>query len=283
MKNLALLAGVCLTLALAACGGEEDSADSGADNQYPSELVAEFMAGCESSAIESSGGLLTEEQARSYCRCGIDEIQKSLPIDEFEAWNTDPDAADPPEVSRAIEKCMSASDEDGRVELDTVTLPTAPNDPSAQTFHGEGYSFSYPMNWGQGEAEFAQDPEEEPGTIVNFSPGTETEILTVATFVVPRPVTEDNLDEVAAQSLVPLITQLYERILEGPSTTTVGGLPALYVVAKGLNQDGDKIVSRSAFVFDGSTEYALECQYAPLEEDEMRPGCEQVFATFQVD
>jgi hypothetical protein len=66
------MAAVCrltlLTLSLAAvliplgCGGGDD--DEG-DEGYPAEVVSNFMASCEPSAVESSQGALTAEEART--------------------------------------------------------------------------------------------------------------------------------------------------------------------------------------------------------------------------
>ena len=72
-------------------------------------------------------------------------------------------------------------------------------------------------------------------------------------------------------------------IREGPYATTVDRLPALYLVAEGTDANGDEIVSQSVLVFDGETEYAISCEYSPAKEDDMRPGCAQVFDTFRVD
>ena len=98
---------------------------------------------------------------------------------------------------------------------------------------------------------------------------------------VPRRVTADNLDEFA-EWRVPEFMQAYEQIRQGPSATTVDGLPALYLVAEGTDENGDEIVSESVLVFDGETEYEIDCEYAPAKEDDMRSGCAQVFDTFRV-
>ena len=75
----------------------------------------------------------------------------------------------------------------------------------------------------------------------------------------------------------------YEDIREGPSATTVDGLPALYLVAEGTDLNGDELVSESVLVFDGETEYEINCEYSPTKEDDMRPGCAQAFNSFRVD
>jgi hypothetical protein len=44
-----------------------------------------------------------------------------------------------------------------------------------------------------------------------------------------------------------------------------------------------RIIAQSVLVLDRETEYAIDCEYSPAKEDDMRPGCAQVFDTFQVD
>jgi hypothetical protein len=74
-----------------------------------------------------------------------------------------------------------------------------------------------------------------------------------------------------------------EHRVDGPYATTIDGLPALHLVAEGTNVAGNEIVVRSVLTFDGETEYAIDCEYSPTKEDEMRPACAQVFDTFVVD
>ena len=88
------------------CGGGDDEGDG-----YPAEVVSSFMASCEPSAVESSQGALTAEEARTTCRCVIDELQQTLSLDEFREFDerAREEAADPPpEVTAALEKCSDA-------------------------------------------------------------------------------------------------------------------------------------------------------------------------------
>lgn len=207
---------------------------------------------------------------------------------------------------------VAACGGDESLELETVPLPTAPDDPSAPTFSREGYSFSHPQDW-----EWAGESSPSTGTPIVFHallargpwPTPETLRVTVwdvplmiefarwdegeDTFFsqedyletvaeVPRRVTANNLGEFA-EWRVPKFMLAYEHVREDPSATTVDGLPALYLVAEGTDVAGNEIVSQSVLVFDGETEYEIDCQYSPAKEDDMRPGCAQVFNTFRVD
>lgn len=210
---------------------------------------------------------------------------------------------------------MAACGGDESPALETGPLPTAPDDPSAQTFSREGYSFSHPPDWEwAGESPSGGSAGASSVSLVMLAPGTDSESLEIEPELlrvevsrvpplidnaqwdegvdpqehldevadVPRRVTAENLDEFADWR-VPEFMEAYENVREGPFATTVDGLPALYLVVEGTNGNGDEIVSQSVLVFDGETEYMIDCEYSPAKEDEMRPGCAQVFATFRVD
>jgi hypothetical protein len=104
-----------LALSLAAlpiafgCGGDGNG-EGGAG--YPAEVVSNFMSSCEPSAVESSQGELTAEEARSVCRCMIDELEETLLLEEFREFDAraDEQGFDPPdEVTDALEKCREES------------------------------------------------------------------------------------------------------------------------------------------------------------------------------
>ena len=99
--RLILLALALVFLALA-CGGGDDA------EGYPDEVVSNFMASCEPAAVESSQGELTAEEARTQCRCVIDELQETLSLEEFREVDARAreEGFDPPdEVSQALDKC----------------------------------------------------------------------------------------------------------------------------------------------------------------------------------
>ena len=101
------LAAVLITLG---CGGGDDGE---ADVGYPAEAVSNFMASCEPSAVENSQGALTAEEARTMCRCVIDELQETLSVERFREYDArvreQGEDIDPPsEVTEALENCTTS-------------------------------------------------------------------------------------------------------------------------------------------------------------------------------
>jgi hypothetical protein len=196
------------------------------------------------------------------------------------------------------------------------SLPTAPESSSAQTFSGEGYSLSHPSDW-EWSGEIPGSGLSHGASLISqvmLAPRTDSlelapevlrvEVSSVPHLIenaqwdegvdpqehldevadVPRRVTADNLEEFADWR-VPELMEAYapSEVREGPYAATIDGLPVLYLVAEGSDVNGEEIISETALVFDGETEYAIACEYAPAKEDDMRPGCALVFDTFQLE
>jgi hypothetical protein len=110
MVGVLLAALLTAVLIAAGCGGGDD-ADEG--DGYPADVVSNFMASCEPSAVESSQGGLTAEDAREICRCVVDELQQTLPLDDFreyEARLREGDAEPQAEVTEALGTCTESLD-----------------------------------------------------------------------------------------------------------------------------------------------------------------------------
>ena len=104
-----------LALSLAAvlialgCGGGDDG--EGGDEGYPDEAVSNFMETCPPSTVESAQGALTPEEARTWCRCVINELEETLSFEGFREYDArvreqGPEVDPPSEVTEAAEKCM---------------------------------------------------------------------------------------------------------------------------------------------------------------------------------
>lgn len=69
----------------------------------------------------------------------------------------------------------------------------------------------------------------------------------------------------------------------GPTSVTIDGLPGLSWEGSLVNVDGVTVQSRFTSLWDGSTEYWMNCQFTPEHAEEMKRGCDQVEESFQVE
>ena len=96
MRPLAILIALVLSLGVAACGG-----DGGGEDGYPNEAVSNFMNSC------------TAQQGatEAACRCVIDELERTMPFEEFEETDKAlrekrrPAASSQQKLTRAVQKC----------------------------------------------------------------------------------------------------------------------------------------------------------------------------------
>jgi hypothetical protein len=95
-----LLAGFTAALVLAACGGE----DAGG---YSPEVEETFIEGC----LANSGDGLTDAKAREFCQCAYDDVEATVPFEEFEEYDAktreDPNTPLPPRINAVLERCVS--------------------------------------------------------------------------------------------------------------------------------------------------------------------------------
>jgi hypothetical protein len=156
------------------------------------------------------------------------------------------------------------------------------------TFEGDGYSFTYPGEWVQGEpGEAAGQTGGEPLSEAAFAPEFEgSDNLLVQVYRLKLAVTEGNFDE-ASDEFATLIGEALRQadgdLTSGPTRVTVGGLPGLSFEGSLVNADGVHVRAWATVAFDGRTEYVLECEFTPERAEEMKRGCNQVLESFQVE
>jgi hypothetical protein len=150
----------------------------------------------------------------------------------------------------------------------------------AKTFEGNGFSFSYPEEWheGEGEARAGADPDAQVGPCC----GAGWDLFAVYIVAGNQSVTEANVDEFTAK-LEAALSESEKQILAPLTTTRVDGLPAHTIVATAVISPGPDIHQRETWVYDEWTWYHLVCQARIADAAAMKPGCEQAVASFRVD
>ncbi len=95
---LTLLAGA----AIAGCGGGDDNGGGGGDDGYPAAARTNFVESCDKQPNAS----------RSVCECALEELEKTLPYEDFKAAddairNGDkPEKATSDKLTAAVEGCV---------------------------------------------------------------------------------------------------------------------------------------------------------------------------------
>jgi hypothetical protein len=154
-----------------------------------------------------------------------------------------------------------------------------------ETFEGDGYSFTYPGEWEEleGQAYVATGDEVSSATL---GPEEGANVLTFTVYRLNLAVTEANLDQVADEItdvLGGLLEEAQGSVTEGPTRVSVAGLPAFRVEGSAVNPEGVRTQGELTLIFDGTTEYFLNCQFTPDRAQEMQEGCDQVLDSFAVE
>jgi hypothetical protein len=153
-----------------------------------------------------------------------------------------------------------------------------------KTFDGDGYSFTHPGSWSEreGEARVRRNV----SSSFYFGPEEGEDVLVLDVGWIAFPITESNVDTVSDQfagELAAIFRLARGRVTKGPTRLTVGGLPALRFEGSTLTPDGVPVRSQVTAVFDGRTQYFMNCQFTDERAEEMKRGCDQVVRSFRID
>jgi hypothetical protein len=156
-----------------------------------------------------------------------------------------------------------------------------------KTFEGDGFSFSYPEEWTEGE-EFEARAQlgREATSQVAVAPGHGQDGVLVEVGPVSPSISGGNIDQFKAefaQAVESLFQEVEGELTAGPARVQVGGLPALRFEATGVTSQGVRTRSRLTLVFDGLTQYTVNCQFTPEGAEEIERGCDQVLSSFRVE
>jgi hypothetical protein len=169
------------------------------------------------------------------------------------------------------------------VVLVTACGGESSSDGGDNVFKGDGYSFTYPGAWVERTDIESASGE---GTGPSVGPPEGADLLYIGTSGLTIPITEQNVAEYAeelAAEVDDVFREAQGRVTSEPQSATVAGLPALRLEATAVNTDGIETKAHVTLVYDGKTEYFLNCQYTPDGADEMTQGCNQVVDSFAVE
>lgn len=154
----------------------------------------------------------------------------------------------------------------------------------AHTYRGHGVSFSYPAGW---QPESASREDHKGGTALwyaAFGPGTASDFVGIEAFELNGAVPAGDLGLIAPQ-----VTRLVRSVAKqaggvvraGPRQIMVDGLPSLLYRLTGTLSGGTSIESTAVFIFDGTAEYTMNCQYTHAGAADIQAACSQILSTFR--
>jgi hypothetical protein len=167
----------------------------------------------------------------------------------------------------------------------SVVYAASDEDEGAQTYHGNGVSFDYPAGWEEGTRGTAAETGDADEVWEVAFVLDSASVVSVTAYRMNMPVTAENLDAAKAEvdeSVRELFEQEGGTVQAGPEEITVAGMPGLRFRATGT-LGGTSFESTLVFIFDGATEYYLNCQATAGWAEEIERGCEQIVRTFAVD
>ena len=115
VRTLTLLAAAALLVVAAACSDEDDSGsarspsdDSGETTSTSGDQPADINAAAYDEAIRSTfvGSCTAGGSTEDYCRCAIDKIAATMPLEDFVAYEQGPRQNPADELPQPIEAAM---------------------------------------------------------------------------------------------------------------------------------------------------------------------------------
>jgi hypothetical protein len=149
-------------------------------------------------------------------------------------------------------------------------------------FNGHGVTFDYPSAWQGDENPSLQSQTGNKLWNVAVLPGSGRNLVIVAAYKLQENVDASTLPLVQPQlqSALQSMAQGLGGSLQGDLTSaTLDGSPALKgTITEQL--DGASYTEDATFVFEGTTEYQIACQYDPDHASTITGGCSQVLGSF---
>jgi hypothetical protein len=152
------------------------------------------------------------------------------------------------------------------------------------TFTGHGVSFSYPKDW----KEFTLSDSSASAGSVDWEKTVGLDgrnIVSVARYTLDVSITDANIaaeTRSIGSEIESLFTQAGGSLTDGPTSEQLADLPALAFTGIVRTPNGRGVRTRLVLAFDGTTEYALNCQSDERARTEIASGCEQVASTLTV-
>jgi hypothetical protein len=159
-----------------------------------------------------------------------------------------------------------------------------------KSYEGHGISFRYPRSWEQ--ASFAGAGDENPNGLWTeafrpHSPSSRADMIFISEFRTPASITKQNrarYREEVASSVSNGAIRAGGSLLAGPTPVSMGGLPGYGFRISSRTRDNRSSRSRILLVWNGRSEYLLDCRYdaAGGDEVEIERTCNEIIESFEL-
>ena len=155
------------------------------------------------------------------------------------------------------------------------------------TFSGHGVSFQIPDGWRRfGKASYSTETGGALWT-ESFAPKAGRDAVIISAYTTKVAVTRDNSDQYAstvASAIKGLFAAASGTVNSGPTSTVMGGMAGYRFEGSMPVDTGDSLVSDLVLVWNGHTEYYINCQHVvgspPSAEAER--GCETIIKSLKL-
>ncbi|MEO8476130.1 MAG: hypothetical protein ABI572_03640 [Actinomycetota bacterium] len=153
------------------------------------------------------------------------------------------------------------------------------------SFAGHGLAFDYPSDWKSlGPATFQVNSGDVQWTeSFGADPGASGVIVTeYALQKDVAGVSEADLRAELDQLFTSTVAQANGTLTEPLAPTTIAGLSG-YKVSFTSPSANDDLITDMVLVFRGTQQWNIQCQYTAADQQDVRPGCEQIWDTFTIE
>ncbi len=149
-------------------------------------------------------------------------------------------------------------------------------------YERKGISFRYPAAWSREAFTFSENIGSAPEFTEALTPD-HRGAITISAYALSPPINDaanilPDMERMGEQ----LATSANGELVEPPSATTIGGLPAITMRVATHLQGGEGAI-RVIAIFAGDTQWGIQCESDATDSTEIEAGCDQVLATIRFE
>lgn len=170
----------------------------------------------------------------------------------------------------------------------SVTVTTNGSSGSAggggNTYDKNGVAFQYPSNWQELTPASTSAQTGNEAWSATFGPGTGQNVVVVTAYALNLEINAGNVDKVKSEvaSTLGNIAKAAGGSFNGSLTpTTMGGFPGFQADISVAGTSGESLQSSVVVVFNGKTEYFVNCQYDSSSKSDVLAACDQIKGSFK--